>query len=178
MDASVANRNNLRPVSGFRGARAEVCVERIRMETAQGRSLKLHGILVDGMIERIEGSPQDADAEIKKRREAGHTSAYLFAAQSEQEFERKKQGEIVDCRPSCSRSRGAGRCEKIDRNSRRPFSQGSEMYPPPSRIALRPSNRQRFSLACGALVNNRFFHIFQSLFCSESSNYEQTESFP
>ena len=51
----------------------------------------LHAILVDGMIERIEGSPAFADAEIERRREAGHSSAYLFAAHSENEFERKRR---------------------------------------------------------------------------------------
>jgi hypothetical protein len=51
----------------------------------------LHAILVDGMIERIEGSPEFADAEIKRRREDGHTSAYLFAAHSDSEFERKRK---------------------------------------------------------------------------------------
>lgn len=51
----------------------------------------LHAILVDGMIERIEGSPEFADAEIERRREAGHSSAYLFAARNEKEFERKRK---------------------------------------------------------------------------------------
>lgn len=50
----------------------------------------LHAILVDGMIERIEGSAEFADAEIERRRDDGHSSAYLFAARSDQEFERKK----------------------------------------------------------------------------------------
>ena len=67
------------------------------METAQGHSLKLHGVLVDGMIERIDGRSQDVEPEIKKRRKASHVSAYLFAARNEQEFERKKQAEIVGC---------------------------------------------------------------------------------
>lgn len=42
----------------------------------------LRAILVDGMIERIEGSPEFADAEIGRRREQGYTAAYLFAATS------------------------------------------------------------------------------------------------
>ena len=50
----------------------------------------LHGILVDGMIEKIEGSPAFARAEILQRRKAGHSSAYLFAARTDQEFERKR----------------------------------------------------------------------------------------
>ena len=55
---------------------------------SQGASL--HAILVDGMIERIEGRPALADAAVLKQRKAGHVSEYLFAARSEQEFERKR----------------------------------------------------------------------------------------
>ena len=51
----------------------------------------LHAILVDGMIERIEGSSEFADSEIGRRREQGYTAAYLFAATSEGEFERKRK---------------------------------------------------------------------------------------
>jgi len=51
----------------------------------------LHAILVDGMIERIEGSPEFANAEIERRRENGHSSEYLFAARSDEEFERKRR---------------------------------------------------------------------------------------
>ena len=51
----------------------------------------IHAILVDSMIERIEGSPEFANAEIDRRRDAGHSSAYLFAAQSDKEFERKRR---------------------------------------------------------------------------------------
>lgn len=51
----------------------------------------LHAILVDGMIERIDGSSEFADAEISRRREQGYTAAYLFAATSEGEFERKRR---------------------------------------------------------------------------------------
>ena len=43
------------------------------------------------MIERIEGSPEFADAEIERRRDAGHSAAYLFAARSDKEFERKRK---------------------------------------------------------------------------------------
>jgi hypothetical protein len=50
----------------------------------------LHAILVDGMIERIEGRPELADAAVENKRKAGHASEYLFAARSEQEFERKR----------------------------------------------------------------------------------------
>src|SRR5260370_3941093 len=37
----------------------------------------LHAILVDGMIERIEGRPELADAAVENQRQAGHMSAYL-----------------------------------------------------------------------------------------------------
>jgi hypothetical protein len=50
-----------------------------------------HAILVDGMIERVEGSPEFVNSEIERRRETGHSSAYLFAARSEKEFERKRK---------------------------------------------------------------------------------------
>jgi len=51
----------------------------------------LHAILVDGMIEKIEGTPQFADAEVERRRDDGHSSAYLFSARSDDEFERKRK---------------------------------------------------------------------------------------
>ena len=51
----------------------------------------LHAVLVDGMIEKIEGSPQFADAEVARRRDDGHSSAYLLAARSDNEFERKRK---------------------------------------------------------------------------------------
>lgn len=54
----------------------------------------LHAILVDGVIERIEGRPEFAEAEIEKRRKAGHGSEYLFAARNEEESEEKKQRAI------------------------------------------------------------------------------------
>jgi hypothetical protein len=56
---------------------------------SQGASL--HAILVDGMIERIEGRPELADAAVENQRKAGHVSEYLFAAKSEQDFERKRK---------------------------------------------------------------------------------------
>jgi hypothetical protein len=51
----------------------------------------LHAILVDGMIERIEGNSNFVSAEVDRRRYEGHTSAYLFAASSKNEFERKRR---------------------------------------------------------------------------------------
>jgi len=62
----------------------------------------LHAILVDGMIERIEGSPEFADAEIERRRASGHSSAYLYAAQSDKEFERKRKVRPLQPRESAS----------------------------------------------------------------------------
>ena len=63
----------------------------------------LHAILVDSMIERIEGTAAYADAEIERRRDAGHSSAYLFAANNEEEFERKRK-----VRPMLPRERASG----------------------------------------------------------------------
>jgi hypothetical protein len=54
------------------------------------------------MIERIEGSSQFADAEIERRREAGHSSAYLFSARSEHEFEKKRKVRPLLSHPSAS----------------------------------------------------------------------------
>ena len=59
----------------------------------------IHGILVDGLIERVDGSPQEADEAVESRREAGHAAAYLFGAITEEEFERKKQAEIERRKP-------------------------------------------------------------------------------
>jgi len=50
----------------------------------------LHAILVDGMVEKVEGSSEFANAEIEKRREDGHSSSYLFSACNEKAFERKR----------------------------------------------------------------------------------------
>jgi RNA recognition motif-containing protein len=62
----------------------------------------LHAILVDGMIERLEGSPQFADSEIERRRVDGHSSAYLFAARNDKEFERKRKVRPLVPRSSAS----------------------------------------------------------------------------
>ena len=51
----------------------------------------LHAILVDGMIERIEGCSHRAESEIKRYRAEGHNSEYLFAARSDREFEQKRE---------------------------------------------------------------------------------------
>jgi hypothetical protein len=64
--------------------------------------IMLHAILVDGMIEKIEGSPQFVDAEIEKRREGGHNSSYLFAATNEKAFERKRRVRPLTPRESAS----------------------------------------------------------------------------
>jgi hypothetical protein len=66
--------------------------------------MMLHAILVDSMIERIEGSPEFADAEVKQRRNDGHSSAYLFAARNDAEFERKRK-----VRPLVPRESALGR---------------------------------------------------------------------
>jgi hypothetical protein len=61
-----------------------------------------HAILVDGMIERIEGSPEFADVEIQRRRNSGHSAAYLFAARTDKEFERKRKVRPLQPRESAS----------------------------------------------------------------------------
>ena len=58
-------------------------------------SVWLHAIVVDGVIQRIQGSPTFADAEIEKHRKNGRSSAYLFAARSDEEFARKELDEIA-----------------------------------------------------------------------------------
>jgi hypothetical protein len=63
-----------------------------------------HAILVDSMIERIEGNSEFADAEIQQRRKEGHSSAYLFAARTDQEFEKKR-----NVRPLVPRESASGR---------------------------------------------------------------------
>jgi hypothetical protein len=55
-------------------------------------SVWLHAI---GVIQRIEGSPRFAEAKIQRHRKSGHSSAYLFAAKSEEEFKRKELVEIA-----------------------------------------------------------------------------------
>ena len=59
----------------------------------------LHAILVDKVIERIKGSSNFVDAEVEGRRAAGRVAEYLFAARSEEQFERKKQHEIESAMP-------------------------------------------------------------------------------
>jgi hypothetical protein len=56
-------------------------------------AIMLHGILVDGMIERIEGSPDFANAEVVRLRAEGHTAEYLFGARSEEDFRQKDRTE-------------------------------------------------------------------------------------
>jgi hypothetical protein len=46
-------------------------------------SVWLHAISVDGVVQRIEGSPIFADSEIERHRTSGRSSEYLFAARSE-----------------------------------------------------------------------------------------------
>ena len=63
----------------------------LRFDTLCGSQVALfHAILVDGMIEKIEGRPELANAAVENQRKAGHVSEYLFAARSQQEFERKR----------------------------------------------------------------------------------------
>ena len=43
----------------------------------------LHAILADGLIERIDGSREAAEAEVIRLRADGHVVEYLFGARSE-----------------------------------------------------------------------------------------------
>jgi hypothetical protein len=54
----------------------------------------IHGILVDGLIERVDGSPQEADQAVESRREAGHAAAYLFGAITEDECDALLRAEV------------------------------------------------------------------------------------
>jgi hypothetical protein len=53
----------------------------------------LHGILVDGMIERIEGNPEFANGEVVRLRAEGHAAEYLFGARTEDDFRQKDRTE-------------------------------------------------------------------------------------
>ena len=53
----------------------------------------LHGISVNGVIERIEGNPEFADAEVVRLRGEGHAAEYLFGARTEGDFRQKEQTE-------------------------------------------------------------------------------------
>ena len=63
----------------------------IRRKTESG--IMLHGILVDGMIERIEGDPEFANAEVVRLREEGHAAEYLFGARTDDDFRQKERTE-------------------------------------------------------------------------------------
>lgn len=56
-------------------------------------SIMLHGILVDGMVEKIQGNPEFANAEVVRLRAAGRTAEYVFGARTEDEFHQKNQAE-------------------------------------------------------------------------------------
>lgn len=53
----------------------------------------LHGILADGMIKRIEGNPDFANAEVVRLRAKGHAAEYLFGARSNEDFHQKDRME-------------------------------------------------------------------------------------
>ena len=63
----------------------------IRRKTELGAVL--HGILVDGMIERIEGNPEFANAEVVRLRAEGHAAEFLFGARTEDDFRQKDDTE-------------------------------------------------------------------------------------
>ena len=52
----------------------------------------LYAILVDGQLERIEGSSEFANDELQRRREQGHSAECLFATHTDEEFEQRIEG--------------------------------------------------------------------------------------
>jgi hypothetical protein len=61
----------------------------------------LHGILADGMIKRIEGNPDFANAEVVRLRAKGHAAEYLFGARSDEDFSPEgSHGEATAVKPS------------------------------------------------------------------------------
>lgn len=63
----------------------------IRRKTELG--VMLHGILVNGTIERIEGNPEFAESEVLCLRAEGYAAEYLFGARSEDDFRQKDRTE-------------------------------------------------------------------------------------
>lgn len=53
----------------------------------------IHGLLVDGHVQRSEVDPLEIDAELDRLRENGHSAVFIFSAVTEQEFQRKKREE-------------------------------------------------------------------------------------
>ena len=66
---------------------------RLNIRRTNETGTMLHGILVDGMIERIEGNPDFANAEVVRLREAGHAAEYLFGARTDDDFRQKDRTE-------------------------------------------------------------------------------------
>lgn len=56
-------------------------------------AIMLHGILVDGLVERIEGNPEYAEGEVVRLRAMGHAAEYLFGARSSDDFHQKDRTE-------------------------------------------------------------------------------------
>ena len=59
-----------------------------RLKTKLG--IMLHGISVDGIIERIEGNPEFAETEVVRLRAQGQAVEYVFGARTEDDFCQKK----------------------------------------------------------------------------------------
>lgn len=55
--------------------------------------IMLHGILVDGIVRKIEGNPESANAAVVRLRAEGHAAEYLFGARTENDFRQKGQTE-------------------------------------------------------------------------------------
>jgi len=55
--------------------------------------MRLHGILVDGRVEMFEGTLADAEERIDQLASQGKAAAYLFEANSVEEFSAKREAE-------------------------------------------------------------------------------------
>jgi hypothetical protein len=55
--------------------------------------MRFHGILVDGRVEMFEGTLVDAEDRIDQLTSEGKSAAYLFEAESEEEFSAKREAE-------------------------------------------------------------------------------------
>lgn len=53
----------------------------------------IHGVLVDGRIDKIDTAPQNLDAELEVLRAGGKTVLNLFTAETEADFQREKRKE-------------------------------------------------------------------------------------
>jgi hypothetical protein len=51
--------------------------------------MSIYALLVAGQVERFDGNLLEVDAKVEEHRGHGKVTAYLFSAESEEEFDRK-----------------------------------------------------------------------------------------